>query len=174
MVAFKGGSALEKRLAELAAKVTKPANLSVGFLADSTYPDGTPTAMVAAILEFGAPGAGQKTSAGRASAHGRAAVAEALGLDAGVGIPPRPYFRQTIAEKSPSWGDAVAALLASNNFDATKTMAQVGEGIKGQIQQSIANFTSPPLSPKTIAQKGFDKPLVNTGHLLNSVSYKVD
>lgn len=174
MVAFKGGTALEKRLSELAAKVTKPANLSVGFLENSTYPDGTSVPMVAAILEFGAPGAGQRTIKGRASAHGRAAVAAVLGQDAGVGIPPRPYFRNMVAAKSGTWGDAIANLLTANDYDATKTMNQVGAGIKGQLQQSIVDTNAPPLSPRTVAQKGFEKPLVDTGHLLASVDFKVE
>lgn len=147
MVAFKGGTALEKRLSELAAKVTKPANLSVGFLADSTYPDGTPTAMVAAIQEFGAPA---------------------------KKIPPRPYFRTMVADKSPAWGDAVAKLLAANGYDATRTMELMGAGIKGQLQQSIVDTNSPALSPRTVKQKGFEKPLVSTGHMLNSVDFTVE
>lgn len=147
MVAIKGGSALEKRLSELAAKVSKPANLSVGFLADSTYPDGTPTAMVAATNEFGRPSVGQ---------------------------PPRPAFRNMIADKSLGWGDAIANLLVSNDYDATKTMTQVGAGIKGQLQQSISDLTTPGLKPSTIARKGFDKPLIDSGHELASVDFKVE
>jgi len=37
VVTIKGGSALEKRLSELAAKVSRPANLSVGFMDAATY-----------------------------------------------------------------------------------------------------------------------------------------
>lgn len=146
MVAIKGGTALEKRLRELAANVTKPAHLSVGFLEDATYPSGERVAAIAAIQEFGAPA--RK-------------------------IPPRPFFRSMIAEKSPGWGDAIAGVLKANNFDATRTMQQVGAGIKGQLQQSIASFDSVPLSRKTIAAKGFDKQLVDTGHMLNSVDFTV-
>ncbi|MGE8129012.1 hypothetical protein ACQKQD_18725 [Methylobacterium sp. NPDC080182] len=147
MVAIKGGSALEKRLAELATKVTKPANLSVGFLQNSTYPDGTSVPMVAAIQEFGA--AARK-------------------------IPPRPFFRNMIAAKSPGWGDAIADLLKANDYDATRTMQQTGAGIKGQLQQSIVDTNAPALSPATVARKGSEKPLVDTGHMLNSVDFKVE
>ena len=145
MVAIKGGSALEKRLAGLAAKVTKPANLSVGFLEDATYPDGKRVAMVAAIQDFG-----------------------------GGKSPPRPFFRSMVADKSPQWGDAIASLLQSNDYDATKTMGQMGAGIKGQLQQSIVDFNGVPLSPKTIAAKGFDKQLVDTSVMLNAVDFKVE
>lgn len=147
MVAIKGGSALEKRLSELAAKVSRPANLSVGFIENSTYPDGTSVPMVAAIQEFGAPA--RK-------------------------IPPRPYFRNMIADKSPGWGDAIAAVLEVNGYDAIRTMEQVGAGIKGQLQQSIVDTNAPALSPATVARKGSAKPLVDTGQMLNSVDYKVE
>jgi hypothetical protein len=147
MVTIKGGSALEKRLSELAAKVSRPANLSVGFIENSTYPDGASVPMVAAIQEFGAPA--RK-------------------------IPPRPYFRNMIADKSPGWGDAIAAVLKANGYDATRTMEQVGAGIKGQLQQSIVDTNAPALSPATVARKGSAKPLVDTGQMLNSVDYKVE
>jgi hypothetical protein len=145
MVAFKGGTALEARLKELAAKVTKPANLSVGFLENSSYPDGTSVPMVAALAEFGT----RKQ-------------------------PARPFFRDMIADKSPQWGDAIAGLLKSNDYDATKTMAQMGAGIDGQLKQSIADFDRVPLSPKTIAAKGFDKQLIDSGVMIASTGFKVE
>ncbi|MDN5158227.1 hypothetical protein LVK59_28730, partial [Escherichia coli] len=41
------------------------------------------------------------------------------------------------------------------------------------IKESIRAFESPPLSPITIARKGFDKPLIDTGDMQKSVSYEV-
>jgi hypothetical protein len=143
---LRGGQKLEAALKELSKKIEKKATLRVGFLEGATYPDGTPVAMVAAIQDFGAPGAG---------------------------IPPRPFFRNMIAEKSPGWGPATGKLLVANNYDVDKTLSQVGEGIKGQLQQSIHDTNSPPLKPATIKRKGFDKPLVSTGHMLNSVDYDI-
>ena len=144
MVAIKGGSALEKRLSGLAAQVSKPANLSVGFMEGATEADGTSVPLVAALNEFG-----------------------------GAKRPPRPFFRNMVADKSPAWGDAIAGLLAANNYDATRTMEQMGAGIDGQLKQAIVDFNSVPLSPKTIAAKGFDKQLVDSGVMLASTSFKV-
>jgi hypothetical protein len=144
VVAFKGGSALEKRLSELAAKVSKPANLSVGFLDGATYPDGTSVAMVAALNDFGGPKR-----------------------------PARAFFRNMVADKSPQWGDAIAGLLEANGYDATRTMEQMGAGIDGQLKQSIVDFSGVPLSPKTIAAKGFDKQLVDSGVMLASTGFEV-
>jgi len=169
---FTGGEKLEAKLAEMAKKVSHPATLRVGFLEGATYPATKPTgkkslakakkraktgpspgspggklvAMIAAIQEFGAPS---------------------------VGIPPRPYFRRMIRAKSPTWGKGVARQLKETNYDATKTLGRTGEVIKGQLQQSIRDLVSPPLSPVTVARKGFAKPLIDTGHMLSSVDYDV-
>lgn len=178
MTALKGGNKLRARLKELASKLDKPGTLKVGFLENATYPDGTPVAMVAAINEFGAPNAG---------------------------IPPRPAFRNMIADKSPTWGDAVEQNLVATDYDVETTLERVGMGIKGQLQQSIIDTMSPPLSPVTLMLRKMKadnpdlvvtgatvgeaarrvaagesyggvstKPLVESGHMLNSVDYEVD
>jgi len=146
MNALSGGKKLEAYMRHLSKQADKPAMLRVGFLEGATYPDGTSVPMVAAIQEFGAPSRN---------------------------IPPRPYFRSMIAEKADTWGPAVGDLLKANKFDAEKTLGQAGMGIKGQLQQSIRDLTEPALAPATVAAKGFDKPLVDTGHMLNSVDFDV-
>lgn len=146
MVKISGGNALEARLNEIAKNLEKSASVDVGFLEGATYPDGKPVAMIAAIQEWGSPARN---------------------------IPPRPFFRSMIQEKSPEWPEAVADLLKDNDYDAKKTLEQTGAAISGQLRQSIVDFNSVPLSPKTIAKKGFDKQLVDTGHMLNSIDYDV-
>ena len=146
MAVISGGRELEKRLAEIAQKANRKATVRVGFLENATYPDGTSVAMVAAIQDFGAPSRG---------------------------IPPRPFFRNMVAEKSPTWGDSTAKLLMANDYDAVKTLEQVGAGIGGQLVQSIKDTNEPELAESTVARKGFKKPLVDTGHMQNSVSWEV-
>lgn len=146
MATIKGGEALEKKLREMAALVSKPSSLRVGFLENATYPDGKFVAMIAAIQNFGAPSRG---------------------------IPPRPFFSNMVATKKAGWPAAVALNLKNQNYDAAKAMALVGEGIAGQLRTSIKNTNAPPLKPATIKRKGHAKPLVDTGHLLASVDYDV-
>lgn len=173
-----GGKALEAKLRELSEKVTKAATLRVGFLEGAKYPDGTPVAMVAAIQEYGAPGAG---------------------------IPPRPFFRSMIAAKKDRWGDALGMAMVDHDYDVVRAMAVMGQGISGQLQESIINLDEPALSPITLMLRkmfpvmstyektGKDvgvaaarvaagksagdvstKPLVWTGNLLDSVNYEVE
>lgn len=84
-----------------------------------------------------------------------------------------PFFSNMVADKSPEWPKAIGDLLKKNNFDAQRTLGQAGQGIKGQLQQAIKDTISPPNSPATIARKGFDKPLVDSGHMQNTVDYEV-
>lgn len=169
MATIRGGAKLDKALAIIAAKLKSGDTLRVGFLEGATYPatskaklrkhykgkqakpvagskGGTPVALVAAVQEFGSP-----TN----------------------NIPPRPFFRNMVAEKSKEWPKGIETQLKRNNYDVLRTLEKVGEAIKGQLQKSIINTNSPPLKPRTIEAKGFAKPLIDTAHMLNSVDYEI-
>lgn len=161
MVKLTGGDKLAAKLAEISKNLQKAASVDIGFLEGATYPDGTPVALVAALNEFGS---GNKVS------H---KVARALGMDAPAAVPPRPFFRGMIADKSPEWPDAVGNLLVANDYDADKTLGQAGAAIKGQLQAAIVAYVGPPLKPATVARKGNDKQLIDTSVMLNSVDYAV-
>lgn len=149
MVTLKGGDKLAAALAEISKKVSKASSVDVGFLEDATYPDGKSVAEIAAIQEFGAPRAG---------------------------IPPRPFFRTMISEKSPQWPEAVGDLLVSNGYDAAKTLGQTGEAIKGQLQQSIIDTFNPPLSPITLMlrkMRSENPDLVVTGKTVGEAARRI-
>ena len=163
-----GGDKLTKKLAEISAGMH--GDLSVGFMSGATYPNGTPVAAVAFWNEFGIPEHKQ---------------------------PPRPFFRGMIEKESPTWPKKVAAEAKATDYDGAKVLAVMGEDIKGALQQSIVEFTTPGLSPVTIKMRearykskakpteglvdpqgqpvmGMSKPLVDTGVMLNSITAKVD
>jgi len=147
MAEIKGGAKLEAALNEIAAKLGKGGSVKVGFLKTATYPDGKPVAMIAAIQDYGAPARN---------------------------IPPRPFFRNMVAEKNKTWPKAVELNLKATKYDVPSTLDRVGAGIAGQLRQSIIDTNSPPLAPATVAAKGFAKPLVDTGHMLNSIDHQVE
>lgn len=122
-----GGAKLEAALKKIAKNVEKPANLRVGFLEDSLYPDFTPVAMVAAIQNFGAPNRG---------------------------IPPRPFFSDMVKDKSPAWPKKLEEALKSTGYDATASMELMGQGIEYQLKDAIINTNDPPLSPITVMLRG--------------------
>lgn len=140
------GSRYQRRLEEILHKVKGVKKVRVGFLENAKYPDGTQVALIAAIQDFGAPSRN---------------------------IPPRPFFRNMVKDKSPEWSKAIANLLKANNYDARKTLDQTGQAIVGQLKDSIIEGAWVANAPSTVKQKGFDKPLIDTSHLLNSVDYEV-
>jgi len=87
--------------------------------------------------------------------------------------PARPFFRTMIAEKSAQWPDSLAYVLKAVNYDAKRALTQMGMGIQGQLVQSIRDWDSPPNAAFTIAVKGFNKPLIDEGIMVKSVTYRV-
>lgn len=119
--------------------------LKVGFLRGATYPDGVSVPMVAAVNEFGNPANNQ---------------------------PPRPFFRSAIAENESKWQESIGKF-AEQEMDSNDALSLLGEVIADDIRGSIRQLVTPPLSPVTVAKKGFNKPLIDTSHMLNSVDYEV-
>ena len=120
------------------------ASVRVGVLENATYPDGTPVAMVAFWNEYGT-----KTS------------------------PVRAFFRTTVSDQKKNWVLSVQNLMKMHD-DPKKVMGLIGEHMRGQIVQSINTWTDPPNAPYTVAMKGFQKPLVDTGQLMRSISFEVN
>jgi hypothetical protein len=133
-IGFKGGAKLQAILLKRAKQLGEGKLLRVGFLEGAKYPNGTSFAQVAFWNEYGT-----KNS------------------------PPRPFFRQMIASKSQKWGAALGMNLARNGYKQTAALASVGDLINDQLTTSIRDFSSPSNAESTIAKKGFDKPLLNTG-----------
>lgn len=144
MASISGGERLAKALAKIAAQLGEPATLRVGLLEGATAPNGDSLPLRAAMNEYG---------------HGN--------------VPPRPAVRNMIAAKSPSWPGGIAFQLKQTGYDAQLTLRRTGEAIKGQWQEAYLDLWSPALSPKTIAKKGFDKPLIEHGDMINAVSFEV-
>ena len=134
---------------EIVGKLTNASTVRVGFPADATYNDGTPVALVAAVQEFGAPSRN---------------------------IPPRPFMRGTVNEHSGEWARFLEKQIVANDYDAAKTLGQLGEGIKGQLIDAITNFSDPPNAPSTLKKKQqrSTSPLQDTGHMRNSIAVEVE
>jgi hypothetical protein len=140
-----GGDKIQKALADIAKRMGG-GEVSIGFMAGATYPDGTPVAAVAFWNEYGKPETGQ---------------------------PPRPFFRRMISDQSPGWADKMARAAKATDYDGPKVLALMGEDIRGALVQSINDFQSPALAASTIKAKGFSKPLISSGHMRDSVTYVV-
>lgn len=140
-----GSAKVMKALNDISKKMGN-GSVEVGLMENATYPNGVPVAAVAFWNEFGVPSRKQ---------------------------PPRPFFRQMIANESPQWPKTMASLIKASNYDGKRVLALMGEDIDGALQQSINTLMTPALAQSTKDKKGFDKPLIDTAHLLNSVTYRV-
>lgn len=144
-----GGDKLRATLERIAARLGRGGEVAVGFLEGATYPakPDQPAQNVATVAfwnEFGT-----------------------------LRAPPRAFFRRMISAESPGWGHTLAAAAKKTDYSSEKTLGVMGTVVAGQLQKSINELTSPPLSPKTIARKGFAKPLIDTGVMLRAVDYEV-
>lgn len=127
--------------------------VKVGFIDGATYPDGTPVAMVAATNEYGRPENNQ---------------------------PPRPFFRNAIADHEVEWTDAVARGIRAG-YPVEQVLEVVGAQIQGDVQESIATLIDPPLSPTTLhirrtrkeRRTDSTKPLVDSKVMIGDVNYEV-
>lgn len=138
-----GGDKLVAALEKIA-KDFGGGSVKVGFLEGATYPDGTNVASVAFFNEYGT-----------------------------TKIPPRPFFRSMIEEKSVEWPDLMARAAKHFDYDGQKVLEAVGQVVAEELQQSIVGWQEPPNAPYTVAQKGFNKPLIHTGHMQNSIDFEV-
>jgi hypothetical protein len=145
MASSSGGDKIKDRLDAIAQKISSAKSVRVGFLEDARYPDGTLVALVAAANEYG-------------DAPKR---------------PPRPFFRGMIKKRSGGWGKGLAQALKDTDYDAARALDLTGAVVKGQLQQEITEYVGPPLAPSTVKRKGFDKQLVDTYVMLDSVDYEV-
>lgn len=147
MTVVRKGGALATLTAALEALDNQEAR--VGWFESARYPDGTPVAYVATIHEFG-------TSDGH--------------------VPSRPFMRPAVADNGPEWMEqlgagARAALQGSTSPSAV--LEVVAAKAAGDVAKKIAAVTSPTLAPATVRRKGSTKPLVDTGQMIQSVTYRV-
>lgn len=122
--------------------------VKVGFPEGSGgYDDGTSLAQVAAYNEFG-----------------------------GSSKPARPFMKQSFENHQ---GELEAACERVNRVinsggSAQAALNRLGITVKGLVQNEIVSGGFAPNHPHTIAQKGSSQPLIDTGHMRQSVNYVVE
>lgn len=104
------------------------------------------------------------------------AAANEFGAIAGNGaiIPARPFLRPAMqsSELRSFTRRAVAAYFRGETSRATM-FSRIGAFAKALVQRNIGHNTPPPNAPSTVARKGFNRTLIDTGRLLRSIAWKV-
>lgn len=118
--------------------------IEVGFFEGEKYPDGKSVAEVAAFNEFG-----------------------------GGHTPPRPFMRTLVQNHRKIWRNILQDELPKED-DAHTALATLAEYMVDDLKDYIKIWTYPPNAPSTIAKKGFNDPLVDTGRMMDSVDWRGD
>lgn len=111
-------------------------------------------------------------------AEGLTMVALATIHEFGLGnVPERSFLRAYVDENEARIRKAAGALMQSV-VEGRRTKEQaldaLGLWMVGQVQKRIADGVPPPNAESTIAQKGSDTPLIDTGALRTAIKHKVD
>jgi len=91
-------------------------------------------------------------------------------------IPARPFMRFTF-EKNKSVYERLLTNIVNDivydRVDLDYAYNALGERVSRDIKREIKEWKDPPNAASTIAKKGRDDPLVDTGDMMRSVSYKL-
>ena len=117
--------------------------LEIGFFESARYENGTQVAQVAFFNEFGT-----------------------------LRIPARPFFRNAITKNTKKWYSTLGGAIKAGR-DPNNALSIVGEQARGDIIKSITELNTPPNAQSTINAKGSTNPLIDSGLLRRSVTYKV-
>lgn len=118
-------------------------NLEIGFFESARYPNGTLVAKVARYQEFGT-----------------------------LRIPMRPFFRNAIQNNTKKWFSTMQQGLKQGK-DLKDALSVAGAIASSDISLSITQTNTPPNAQSTIKAKGSTNPLIDTGLMRRSVTYKV-
>ena len=91
-------------------------------------------------------------------------------------IPERSYLRSTFDARRDDYARGLRAGLGrvvDGSSDIDTELGQLGLVVTGDVQQTIATLTDPPLAEYTIKRKGSSKPLIRDGRLKASVDHEV-
>lgn len=93
-------------------------------------------------------------------------------------IPPRPTLKPAIEENAAliaePLGDAATALMEDSAQRAETSLKRAGIVASNAVKRYIREEDHlAPNSPETIARKGSDRPLIDTGQLVRAITYVV-
>ena len=91
-------------------------------------------------------------------------------------VPSRPFMRDSVddnAESITKFCQSQIKGIANGSKDAESVLKAIGAMQVGLVQKTIREGDFTPNAPSTIARKGSDKPLIDTGLMRQSVHYVI-
>lgn len=138
----------------------KSMSIKAGVLAGATYPDESGKKLADGSILTKDPRAGLPV----------AMIAMALNYGTSK-VPARPFMEKTITDRSAEWIKGLTVMMTMG-YDAEVAMGQIGQAMKDDIKTTISEWPADN-SAAWVAKKGFDRGLVWTSHLLNSVEWEL-
>ena len=106
--------------------------------------------------------------------EGVTALLKATVNNFGLGIPKRPFMNIAFAKNKNKYKKIIKKQLGKVEvLDYTKFLNQLGIVGQQDVQREITALRSPANSQATINAKGSSNPLIDSGHMLQSVTYIV-
>ena len=88
-------------------------------------------------------------------------------------IPPRPFMKRTVEGNSRKWKKFIKNDIAnSKKPDLQNTLNKLTTKVINDIQTTINELMYPPNAESTIRKKGFNNPLVDTGTMRDTVTWR--
>jgi len=140
-----------KRIEKIAKSMSGPSTVKVGLPKGSNnYPDGTSVIMVGSVHEFGSPSRG---------------------------IPQRSFLRSTVTENRRAYKELfkkIAKSITDGKINTKQGLSLIGLQVEADVKQKIVDIKKPANTESTISGKGSSNPLIDTGHLRQSIIHKVE
>ena len=131
-------------LKKIGVNMSGPDLVRVGLPKGSNaYPDGTSVIMVGTVHEFGSPSRG---------------------------IPQRSYLRSTLVENRAKYKKVLATLagkMVDGKLDKKEALSLLGLRVQTDVREQITDLKTPSL----VSREG--NPLIDTGHLRQSIAFEV-
>lgn len=176
-------------------KRLKNFSIKAGWFENAKYSDNKPVAGIAAVQDGGAtinhPG-GTPYKFGK---NGEVVfVKKDTPNPAGVTkphtivIPPRPFMKPSVEDNKEDFVgqiEIISRQFLKGEISEQKAADKIGEAAAGNIKKAIAKVNAPPLKASTVRRKrnqyadksvtgALTKPLIGSGHLLESVDSKAE
>lgn len=90
----------------------------------------------------------------------------------GLGVPKRPFMSVAFASNENKYRKMIAKNIGK--MKQKQLLSQLGSIGEGDVKKTIVDFKSPPNSDLTIKIKGTDNPLVDSSHMVGSVSWALE
>lgn len=103
-----------------------------------------------------------------------AAVNE-YGSDDGM-IPPRSFLRSTFDEQRERLVEVGGKLIGAvfdGKMDVDRALGLLGADLASKVKEKITSNVPPPNRPRTVEKKGSDRTLIDTGRMLNSITWSI-